>query len=252
MKVIFLSDLHLGANYISDHRDHEKKICRFLEEECTDADNIYLLGDVLDYWFEYREVVPKGFVRFFGTLARLSDSGVKITWVTGNHDIWLFGYLQEELGIEVIDEPMIQRTIGSKKFVLAHGDRLGRRKLSFRLICGLFRNKVCQRLYASVHPRWTVPFAHRWSSNSRYSHQLADDDERLHCQIIMEEAEQVLSLEPDADYIVIGHHHLTMDEKISATNARVIVLGDWIENFSYAVFDGSEISLKKYLNHRGR
>ena len=126
MKVLFLSDLHLGANYIANSRAHENRVVDFLRHEGSDADHIYLLGDVLDYWYEYRTVVPRGFVRFFGELARLADSGVKITWMTGNHDIWLFDYLRDEIGMEVIDAPFIIREIGGQRFLLAHGDRIGR------------------------------------------------------------------------------------------------------------------------------
>lgn len=142
MKVLFLSDLHLGADYIVDHRAHERRVVDFLRAEGRGADHIYLLGDVLDYWFEYRAVVPRGFVRFFGELARLSDSGVKITWMTGNHDIWLFDYLRDELGIEVVDAPFIIRDICGKRFLLAHGDRIGHASAGFKLICSLFRNRV--------------------------------------------------------------------------------------------------------------
>lgn len=251
MKTLFLSDIHLGANYIADHASHEKAVCRFLREEGADADHIYLLGDVLDYWYEYREVVPRGFVRFFGTLAALADSGVKITWLTGNHDIWLFGYLSEELGVEVIDAPFIERSIGGKNFILSHGDRLGYAPAPFRLISNLFRSRVCQKLYGAIHPRWTVPFAHRWSSNSRYSHLLADGEEARHRDFIMEDVEKFYKdyerdnpAAPRPDFIVMGHHHLIMDTRIPSTRCRAVVLGDWISNFSYAVFDGRELSLK--------
>lgn len=247
MKTIFLSDLHLGANYISDHHAHEKKICRFLLENASDADQIYLLGDILDYWYEYKYVVPRGFVRFFGTLASLADKGVKITWLTGNHDIWLFDYLKNEIGIEVIDASSIERRISGKLFVMAHGDRIGSSNLSFKVICRLFRSKVCQRLFASIHPRWTVPFAHRWSSNSRYSHQLIDNEESEHRKLIIEDAHTLLKAYPDANYIILGHHHVALEENLAGSKAIVMVLGDWIENFTYAVFDGQNLELKRAL-----
>lgn len=246
MKVLFLSDLHLGANYIANSRAHESAVCKFLKEKDKDADHIYLLGDVLDYWYEYRNVVPHGYVRFFGTLASLSDNGVKITWLTGNHDIWLFDYLKNEIGIEIVDAPYINRHIGNKTFVLAHGDRIGESNLSFRLLCSLFRSKICQKLYSGIHPRWTVPFAHKWSSNSRYSHQLADDDEMQHSKTILEDVRNLLKAQPDADFVIIGHHHIIMDEMITGTKSRLIVLGDWIDKFSYAEFDGESLTLHKY------
>lgn len=245
MKVVFLSDLHLGARYIRDKRRHEAAICRFLREECADADHVYMLGDMLDYWYEYREVVPKGNIRFFGALAALADSGVKITWLTGNHDIWMFGYLADELGIEIIDAPYIERTIAGKHFILAHGDRIGNSKLSFNIISKLFRSRFCQMLYGAIHPRWTVPFAHRWSSNSRYSHQLADDDEGRHRDYILQDAKKLIEQHPDANYLVMGHHHLMMNQLIPGTHCRVVVLGEWIELMSYAVFNGTNLELAK-------
>lgn len=244
MKIVFLSDIHLGASYIPDARKHEKAVCRFLSEYCSDADRLYLLGDILDYWFEYKNVVPRGFVRFFGELARLTDRGVKVTWLTGNHDIWLFDYLRDELGIEVVDKPYVHEEIAGKSFLLCHGDRLGNESKGFKLISTLFRSKVCQALYAAIHPRWTVPFAHRWSSSSRYSHSITDADENRHKDIIMQDARKLLSIYPHTDFIIMGHHHLMMDEKIKDSDCRVIVLGDWIELFSYAIFDGTDLLLK--------
>ena len=177
MKVLFISDIHLGARYMGDTRTHEARVVNFLRNEAHDADSLYLLGDILDYWFEYRNVVPRGFIRFFGELAALSDAGVKITWMTGNHDIWLFDYLRDELGIEVVDAPYIVRKIGTRRFILAHGDRIGRTTAGFRFICSLFRNKVCQKLYSGLHPRITVPFAKAWSNSSRCGKGTIDDAE---------------------------------------------------------------------------
>ena len=129
----FLSDLHLGAPYFKESREAELRVVRFLDSIKDHVDAIYLLGDVLDYWYEYRYVVPRGFVRFFGKLAELSDSGIKITWIIGNHDIWIFDYIPNELGIEVIDGSIV-RNIYGKEFFLAHGDGLGKNHLAFRFI----------------------------------------------------------------------------------------------------------------------
>ena len=246
MKVLFLSDLHLGADYISDHRAHELSACRFLSEKGKDADHIFLLGDVLDYWFEYREVVPKGFIRFFGTLAQLADSGVKITWLTGNHDIWLFGYLRDELGVDIVDRPYYRTEIGGKSFILAHGDRVGRPDFSFRLISSLFRNAVCQKLFSAVHPRWTVPFAHKWSRSSRYSHELTEPHRHAVVEKIITDAEILITNTGLCDYLIMGHHHFEIDERIADRQCRLIVLGDWINKFSYAEFDGDTVTLNRY------
>lgn len=246
MKAVFLSDLHLGAKYIRNPREHERLVCQFMHEECADAEAVYMLGDVLDYWFEYRYVVPRGFVRFFGTLAELADKGVKITWLTGNHDIWLFGYLQSELGIEVVDAPYIKREIGGKVFILAHGDRIGRQDRSFEIASQLFRNRLCQALYKAVHPRWTVPMAQKWSNDNRCGRVLTPDDEKAIANKAVREAEKLAAENPSTDYIVMGHHHLVVDEPVSSTGTRLIVLGDWIDKFTYGIFDGEKFELKRY------
>lgn len=239
--VYFISDLHLGADYIADRRAHELRVVRFLDSIAADATHLYLLGDILDYWYEYRTVVPRGYVRFFGALARLADAGVKITWMTGNHDIWLFDYLRHELGIEVIDAPFVERDILGRRFILAHGDRIGRRSASFRFICRLFRSKVCQCLYSGIHPRWTVPFAHMWSKSSR------DSGSRLpvgsHAAQIIADVEPLTALRPD--FIVIGHHHIMLDRRLAA-GPRLIVLGDWIDQDSYGRFDGHTFELLRF------
>ena len=162
----FLSDLHLGARYFRSAHEAEKRAVAFLDHIKDDAAEIYLLGDVLDYWYEYRYVVPKGFVRFFGKLAELADNGVKITWLIGNHDIWIFDYLPSELGIEVADG-VLEKDILGKRFFLSHGDGVGRMPLPFRFMRALFRNRFCQWLYSGIHPRWTIPFALGWSRSSR-------------------------------------------------------------------------------------
>lgn len=245
MKVLFISDIHLGARYIADRHAHEARVTDFLRREGSDADHIYLLGDILDYWFEYRNVVPRGFIRFFGALAVLSDSGVKITWMTGNHDIWLFDYLRDELRIEVIDAPFVIRKIDNRRFILAHGDRIGRTSAGFRLICSLFRNKVCQRLYAGLHPRITVPFATAWSNSSRKS-KSDQAGRKEHIDAIIEDADKLAVATAGTDIIVMGHHHIPLDLKLPQSETRLIVLGDWIENDTYAVFDGNDISIRKY------
>jgi len=246
MKILFLSDLHLGADYITDRRAHEGRIVDFLRHYGADADHIYLLGDVLDYWYEYRTVVPRGFVRFFGELARLSDDGVKITWLTGNHDIWLFDYLRVELGIEVIDAPSIVRKIGGKRFLLAHGDRIGHASTGFRFICSLFRNRLCQRLYASLHPGLTVPFAKRWSRASRDNGYEKGNKPACHIKRIITDANLLAAENPGIDHIVEGHHHIAMSTELE-NGTRLTVLGDWIEQDTYAEFDGSTIELKHYI-----
>lgn len=247
-KYYFLSDLHLGARYLDSRMEAERRVVDFLDHISKDAAAIYLLGDILDYWYEYKYVVPRGFVRFFGKLAELSDAGVKIKWLIGNHDIWIFDYLPTELGIEVIDGYTIEE-IGNRKFYLAHGDAAGDLKRSFRLLRRIFRNRVCQRLYAAIHPRWTIPFALGWSRSSRCGGEdlsaLSEERKKTMIAPLIKEAENMLQKEPDIDWFIFGHLHI-MEQLSIGKSAELIVLGEWIHTCSYAVFDGESVRLEKW------
>lgn len=245
-KTYFLSDIHLGARYIEDSLAHERKVVEMLEYLGKDAEHIYMLGDVLDYWFEYKTVVPRGYIRFFGALARLADAGVKITWVIGNHDIWLFDYLREQIGMEVVDGAIVREIYG-KKFYIAHGDNLGRlNKRSFRLIRGLFRNRFCQKLYSGLHPRWTVPFAMRWSSGSRKKNATlaewrGDDSE----PVMIFTKNYIETIESSINYFVMGHRHLVIERELGV-DCRLIITGECISQFSYAQWDGKKLEIKHF------
>lgn len=242
--IYFISDLHLGARYLPRHRA-EARVVRFLEHIAADATELYLLGDILDYWYEYRHVVPRGFVRFFGALARLADAGVKITWFTGNHDIWLFGYLRSELGIKVIDGDLSASLLGHR-FYMAHGDRLGHESVGFRFIQRMFRNRICQKLFAAIHPRWTVPLGYSWSSHNRgYRPDKVADFNGAMRDIVVQWAEDYSLLHPHTEYIIIGHHHVPVDITLS-TGCRLIILGEWIHRSTFASFDGENIILSEF------
>lgn len=242
----FISDLHLGAGYITDHKAHEARVVRWLRSIAPTARRLYLLGDVLDYWYEYREVVPRGFVRFFAALADLVDSGVEVVWFKGNHDIWIFDYLPSELGVKIVDGALITE-IGSKKFFLEHGDGVGDLGPTFRFLRGMFRNRLAQRLFSAVHPRWTVAFAHRWSSQSRKSGggPVEPVFEGENKEWLIQFARDYLKTDPSIDYFVFGHRHLLLDYRLNE-RSRLIMLGDWITQFSYAVFDGKELTIGRF------
>lgn len=239
----FISDLHLGAKYFKNPIEHERRVIRWLDSIKNNAGSLYLVGDILDYWYEYKYVVPRGFTRFFGKLAELSDSGVKIYWFIGNHDIWIFDYLPHELGITVIDGYKIV-DINNKRFFISHGDGLGNRKPMFRFIRSVFRNKFCQFLFSSIHPRWTVPFAHKWSSHSRNTHTEVPSFERTQEGYLLSYAKEYLKKE-HIDYFIFGHLHF-VENKLLNDNSRIIILGDWISLFSYGVFDGKEMKVEYY------
>lgn len=208
-----------------------------------DAQAIYLLGDIFDYWYEYRYVVPKGFTRLLGKLSELTDAGVEIHFFIGNHDIWLTDYLSVECGLILHFEPLLT-DIGGKRFFLAHGDGLGDDSRSFHLLRRIFHSRFLRRCFSAVHPRWTIPLAHAWSNSSRENGgmqpYLGEDREYL-----IRFAKKKLSALPDINYFVFGHRHILLDLPI-AEQSRVIMLGDWITFFSYAVFDGERVELKTF------
>lgn len=240
----FISDLHLGAAYFMDTRMHERAVVNWLRAIAPSARSLYLVGDVLDYWFEYRHVVPRGYVRFFGELARLADSGVKVTWLIGNHDIWIFDYLPTELGIRVVDG-VLSEEIEGRRFIISHGDGLGRIPTGMRVIRTLFRCRLCQRLFAAVHPRWTVGLAYKWSSYNRRKHHTGPTATPPVTDPLVQwvRAEQLTHPTPPVDYYVFGHYHTVEDRMVEG--ARMIVLGDWITNMSYGTFNGTDFTLHK-------
>ncbi len=244
-KVYFASDLHLGATYEPQAREKEHRIVQWIESIADDCAHLYLVGDVLDYWFEYRTVVPRGYIRFFGALARLHDRGAKITWVIGNHDIWLFDYLRDEIGIEVVDG-ILQRDSMGKRFLIAHGDGQGEIPRGFRFIRSVFRNRVCQKLYSAIHPRWTIPMAHAWSNSSRRK-ELSTPPFRGNNEPLLQFARQQQHLDPSLNFIIMGHRHLMVDIEI-APECRFMLLGDWLENDSYAMYDGETMKLISLKN----
>lgn len=242
-KAFFLSDLHLGAAHAGNPKETEKTVVRFLDYIKEEAGELYLLGDILDYWFEYKYSVPKGNVRFFGKLAELSDSGVKITWLIGNHDIWIFDYLPDELGIDIVDGILEKEVLG-KPFCMQHGDGIGGSR-KFRFMRMLFRNKVCQKLYSGIHPRWTVGFAFYCSRKSRATQQLNGyrphdliDGIRQWCEIRIREGDV-------SKYFIFGHLHSLYDEKLP-DNRRLIVLPAFPECLKYGMFDGETMVIKEF------
>lgn len=237
--------MHLGARYVAHPREHEQRVVDALRRMGRDATEIYLLGDALDFWFEYRSVVPRGFVRFFGELARLVDSGVKLTWVRGNHDMWIFDYLPSEIGMEVVDGPII-RELHGKRFFLDHGDGVGERPLDFRILRRVFRNNLCRRLYACIHPRWTMAIAHGWSAGSRKAGlktpgALRVTDPAAEPLVAFSREYEADPATPHVDFFIYGHRHAPVDVRVGA-DSRVIILSDWITGpGDYAAFDGETI-----------
>jgi len=240
-KTYFASDFHLGVPSGRESLEREKAVVAWLESVRTDARAIYLLGDVFDYWFEYRSVVAKGHVRLLGKIAELADEGIEIHFFTGNHDMWTFGYLEEELGIRVHKGP-VTHTIGSKVFFIGHGDGLGPDDKGYKLMKWMFSVPLFQWLFARLHPNLSFYLARSFSAKSRKANSYRKD-------VFLGEDKEFLILfikdylkSNHADYFIFGHRHITLDHQVG--NSRYINVGEWINTRSYAVFDGKDLTLK--------
>jgi UDP-2,3-diacylglucosamine hydrolase len=240
-KIYFASDFHLGLQTGSPPLVREKKVVGWLNSVAPDAKEIYLLGDVFDFWWEYKLVVPRGFTRFLGTVAAITDSGIPIHFFSGNHDMWIGDYLSDECGITIHTTPCTT-VFDGKKFHLAHGEGLGTGDRGYKILLSLFRNNLLRKLYSALHPSIGVGIGHRWSLNSRLGKGiskkfLGEDEEDL-----IKYARSILENDK-IDYFIFGHRHLAMKYKINE-EAEIVFLGDWINNGSYAVWDGRELSFK--------
>lgn len=242
-KIYFASDFHLGSHPKSATKEREQRIVSWLDHIKADAAELYLLGDIFDFWFEYSTVVPKGYVRFLGKLAELSDAGVAITLFKGNHDMWMFGYLKDELNATVIDDELVIERNG-KTFFLHHGDGLGPGDKSYKRLKKIFRSPICQWLFARLHPNLGIGIAEHWSKSSRVASGnkevfLGESKEWLAVY-----AKQVLRSQ-HVDYFIFGHRHLPLDIALNE-HSTYINLGEWINHNTYAVFDGTTLSLKTW------
>jgi UDP-2,3-diacylglucosamine hydrolase len=241
-KIYFLSDFHLGAPDHAASLKRERHIVKFLEKIKNDAAVIFIVGDLFDFWYEYKKVVPKGFVRILGKLAELTDSGIEINFFVGNHDMWMNGYFEEELNVKVYFDPE-EFTYNGKVFLIGHGDGIGPGDHKYKFIKKVFRNKVSQGLFGSMHPHWGIGLANYFSRKSRKAtgtqdqHFLGEENE---WQIIF--SKEMLE-KKHYDYFIFGHRHLPMKLKLGE-NSLFINLGDWITYFSYASFskEGMELN----------
>ena len=249
-KTYFLSDFHLGApDYVSS-LEREKIIVQFLEKIKPDAEEIFLVGDMFDFWYEYRLVIPKGYTRLLGKLAELSDAGIRLHFFVGNHDMWMKDYFPKELDIPVYFEPA-EFELGGKKFLIGHGDGLGPGDHGYKRLKKIFRNPFCQWLFGILPPVAGMGLANYMSRRSRAQTGLTEE------VFLGEEKEWLLVycremlLKNDINYFVFGHRHLPIDYKLN-DSSRYINLGDWITYFTYAEFDGKNLQLKSYLGNENK
>lgn len=241
-KIYFASDVHLGLPNYKESLAREKRFVQWLDTIKHDAKEIILLGDIFDFWFEYKRAIPRGFTRFLGKLCEITDSGIPVHFFTGNHDMWIFDYLPKETGIILHKEPIVKEFSG-KKFFLAHGDGLGPGDRSYKLLKRIFASRFSQWLFARFHPNMGIWIANSWSTHSRYSRETRPFEGEDKEWLILY-SKNLLKSE-DYDYMVYGHRHLPMDLPLNK-KTRYINLGDWITNFTYAVFDGEKMELKKF------
>jgi UDP-2,3-diacylglucosamine hydrolase len=241
-KIYFASDFHFGVPDHALSREREDLVVSWLEEIRKDAAEIYLIGDVFDFWFEYSAVIPKGFIRFQGKLAELADSGIKITLFKGNHDMWMFDYFVKELGIQVISDELILERNG-KKFYLHHGDGLGPGDAKYKILKKIFRSTFCQWLFARIHPNFGVRIAKKWSKYSRLQNNQKEEFQDLSKEWLVSYCKELL-LKEHYDFLIFGHRHLPLDVQLG--NSRYINLGEWMNFNSYAVFDGENLELRYF------
>lgn len=243
-KIYFLSDFHLGAPNEFESRKREDRLVRFLLNAKQDAAAFFIVGDIFDFWFEYKTVVPKGFLRLFGCLAQIADAGIPIHIFTGNHDLWMNDYLEKELNAKVYFEPK-QFKFGDKQFLIGHGDGLGPGDQGYKRLKKIFTNPVCQWLFRWLHPDLGIQLANYFSAKSRAKTGTTDE------QFLGADKEWLILYckqkvkEMPVDFFVFGHRHFAIDFKLN-DHSRYINLGDWIRLNTYGVFDGTKMELKEW------
>ncbi len=238
-KIYFASDFHLGLPAGSPPIEREKRVVAWLNTIAADAKEIYLIGDIFDFWWEYKLVVPRGFTRFLGTVAELTDSGIPIHFFSGNHDMWMGDYLSMECGISLHKNP-VTTIFNGKKFHLAHGEGLGTKDKGYKILLSIFRNKPLQVMYSALHPAIGIGIGQRWSLKSRLGKGITKEFMGEDKEDLIRYAKSILKGE-DIDYFIFGHRHLAMKYELGEAS-EIIFLGDWIKNGSYAVWDGNYLS----------
>jgi UDP-2,3-diacylglucosamine hydrolase len=246
-KIYFASDLHLGVPDERSSAEREKLFVQWLEDARKDAAEIFIIGDIFDFWHEYKTVIPKGFIRIQGKIAEITDSGIPVHIFTGNHDMWMYGYFEKELGVRMHRQP-VQREFNGKKFYIGHGDGLGPGDHGYKFIKKVFANPLCQFLFRWIHPDSGMRLGHYFSYKSRYG--VSGDKKALEKfegeenEWLVLYAREVLKAQ-HYDYFIFGHRHLPIDIMLN-DKSRYINTGDWLDYNSYAVFDGTKLELKYY------
>jgi UDP-2,3-diacylglucosamine hydrolase len=243
-KIFFASDFHLGVPTPEDSLARERRIIAWLDSIKDEAHSIYLLGDIFDFWFEYKHAIPKGFIRLQGKLAELRDAGIPIIFFTGNHDMWMFDYFPKELSIPIYREPQILE-VGNQRLLIGHGDGLGPGDTTYKFMKKFFNSKVCQWLFARIHPNLGIGIANLWSRQSRISNMKREEkfngEENEFLWVHCSEVEKT----SHHDFYIFGHRHLPLDIKIGE-KSRYINIGEWVHFNTYGEYDGNNMILKTF------
>ncbi len=240
-KIYFASDAHLGFPNRVAGRYRELLFAAWLDSIANDVEELYLLGDIFDFWFEYKHVVPRGFTRIIGRLAQLHDKGIKVHYFTGNHDLWVRDYLVVEAGVILHRQPFTTQLMG-KTFYMAHGDGLGNGDFGYKMLKWIFTNRVLHWLFSRLHPNFAVGLAHAWSNKSRYAKGIVADTLDTKKDILLNYARQMES-QQHFDFYIFGHRHRPVNIEIGNKKARFVNLGDWLTHFSFGTFDGNDFKI---------
>lgn len=247
--IYFISDAHLGSRAIQHQRTHERRLVNFLDAIKHKAEAVYMLGDMFDFWFEYKEVVPKGFTRFLGKVSELTDLGVEVHYFCGNHDLWCGDYLTKECGVILHKEEYACEIMG-KEFFMAHGDGLGLKAKDWKtkMLFTCFHSRTLRRIAQALPSGWFVNMGKEWAKHSRKKRRNGKEipfrgEEK---EELVRFAKSYLTTHPTINYFIFGHRHIQHDMRLD-TNSRLVMLGEWISLFTYAVFDGENLYLENFV-----
>jgi UDP-2,3-diacylglucosamine hydrolase len=241
--IYFASDFHLGLKAGGDPAEREKKVVKWLNTIAPKAREVFLIGDIFDFWWEYKLVVPRGFTRFLGAVSAMTDSGIPVHFFTGNHDMWVGNYLSDECGVIIHTSPYTQ-IFDNKKFHIAHGEGLGSKNIGYKILLAIFRNKPLRVMYSMLHPSIGVGIGHKWSLNSRLGKEIKMEFQGEEKEDLIRYSRSVLKNDK-IDYFIFGHRHLALTYKLEQ-GSQIFFLGDWIKQGGFAEWDGNELTLKVF------
>lgn len=238
--VYFASDFHLGTPTLAKSREREMKIIRWLDSIKEDASAIFLLGDIFDFWYEYKKVIPKGFARFQGKLAEITDSGIPVIVFSGNHDMWMNNYLSDELGVSIYHEPA-RLHVGTTKLLVGHGDGLGPGDFKYKVLKKMFKSKIARWAFSRIHPNFSLSLGHAWSKKSRINGTDFENFSFKEKEYLYQYCVQIEETNHH-DYYIFGHRHLHLDMKVGS-HSKYVNLGEWVNHSRYAVLTNDRLDL---------